>query len=499
MPKTLLLADDSVVIQKLVGLSFANEDIELVTTDNGDEALTRAREIIPDLVLADVVMPGKNGYEVCAAIKGDPQLAHVPVLLLTGTFEAFDEERARQVGSDGHITKPFEAQGLVDRVTELLVRAAQASPAAVPAAPPPPAASAPPQAPPSAAAGPAPAAPFAAAAPTASSDDAFDFFDDSVQQLAAEEPTLVDASPAGVSAPGPATAGADPPSSLADDPLAIDGLGESGILDDSFGLEPSGPDDLTRAVTSPPPAPAAAPPIPDDLGATRIAFDEDPLAGDPASAAAGAESPAAPAANASPWQGETVATPTPAADPMLADDLFAEPSAPPSAPPPRPEPALPDIPVTTSDSPPTAPRVDVAASPAPPVPGPDPLEAAAAEMRQDANADGSPAAPAASEKSDFDVSISDLGSDLGDPFASSSSAEANAASSTASRAASLDASPEMRDRIHETLEKVAWEAFADLSDTIVRQVIQRVESVIWEIVPQMAETLIQEEIRRIKG
>jgi CheY-like chemotaxis protein len=78
MPKTLLLADDSVVIQKLVGLSFANEDIELVTTDNGDDALTRAREITPDLVLADVVMPGKNGYEVCAAIKGDPQLSHVP-------------------------------------------------------------------------------------------------------------------------------------------------------------------------------------------------------------------------------------------------------------------------------------------------------------------------------------------------------------------------------------------------------------------------------------
>ena len=57
----------------------------------------------------------------------------------------------------------------------------------------------------------------------------------------------------------------------------------------------------------------------------------------------------------------------------------------------------------------------------------------------------------------------------------------------------------MRDRIHETLEKVAWEAFADLSDTIVRQVLQRVESTVWEIVPQMAEALIQEEIRRMKG
>ena len=62
-----------------------------------------------------------------------------------------------------------------------------------------------------------------------------------------------------------------------------------------------------------------------------------------------------------------------------------------------------------------------------------------------------------------------------------------------------DLSPVMRDCIHEALEKVAWEAFADLSDTIVRQVLQRVESVVWEIVPQMAEALIQEEIRRMKG
>ena len=125
MPKTLLLADDSVVIQKLVALSFANEEIDLITVYNGDEALQKVRESVPDLVLADVVMPGKNGYEVCEAIKGDPQLRHIPVLLLTGTFEAFDEERARQVGSDGRITKPFEAQALVARVNELLTSTAR--------------------------------------------------------------------------------------------------------------------------------------------------------------------------------------------------------------------------------------------------------------------------------------------------------------------------------------------------------------------------------------
>ena len=138
MSKTLLLADDSVVIQKLVGLSFANEDVEIVSTDNGDDAVIKARELRPDVILADVVMPGKSGYEVCEAIKQDSTLAHIPVLLLTGTFEAFDESRASGVGADGHITKPFEAQALVERVKNVIKNARPpAAPArtALPSAP----------------------------------------------------------------------------------------------------------------------------------------------------------------------------------------------------------------------------------------------------------------------------------------------------------------------------------------------------------------------------
>ena len=86
MPKTLLLADDSVTIQKVVGITFANEDVELVTVDNGDDALVRAREVQPDIVLADVSMPGLNGYALCAELKRDPGLQRIPVLLLTGTL-----------------------------------------------------------------------------------------------------------------------------------------------------------------------------------------------------------------------------------------------------------------------------------------------------------------------------------------------------------------------------------------------------------------------------
>ena len=106
MSKTLLLADDSVTIQKVVGISFASEDVTLVTVDNGDDAIERAREVRPDVILADVVMPGKTGYEVCEAIKADSALSHIPVLLLTGTFEAFDEERAQRVGAAGTSPSP---------------------------------------------------------------------------------------------------------------------------------------------------------------------------------------------------------------------------------------------------------------------------------------------------------------------------------------------------------------------------------------------------------
>jgi len=124
MPKTLLLADDSVTIQKVVRITLANEDIELVTADNGDHALVRARQIKPDLVLADIGMPGLDGYALCKAIREDPTIAHTPVLLLTGTFETYDEQKAQEVGASGYISKPFEAQVLVSRVLAMLAESA---------------------------------------------------------------------------------------------------------------------------------------------------------------------------------------------------------------------------------------------------------------------------------------------------------------------------------------------------------------------------------------
>jgi CheY-like chemotaxis protein len=116
----LLLADDSVTIQRVIELTFADEDVDVVAVGDGQQAIDRVRTDRPDIVLADVGMPQRDGYEVAAFIKGDPELAHIPVLLLTGAFEPIDEARARAVGCDGVLVKPFEPQMVISRVRDLL-------------------------------------------------------------------------------------------------------------------------------------------------------------------------------------------------------------------------------------------------------------------------------------------------------------------------------------------------------------------------------------------
>jgi CheY-like chemotaxis protein len=122
MGNKLLLADDSITIQKVVGIIFANEDYELTVVDSGIAAMEKARELVPDIILIDALMPGKNGYEVCEEVRRDPTLKHIPLLLLTGAFEPFDEERARQCGADDSISKPFESQHLIDKVRALIAQ-----------------------------------------------------------------------------------------------------------------------------------------------------------------------------------------------------------------------------------------------------------------------------------------------------------------------------------------------------------------------------------------
>jgi CheY-like chemotaxis protein len=136
VPHTLLLADDSVTIQRVIELTFADEDIRVVAVSDGDQAIAAVDRNPPDIVLADVGMPGRTGYEVAQHIRSTPRLSHIPVLLLTGAFEPVDQARAQQAGCDGVLAKPFEPQLVIGRVKELLSRAGGGqAPAGVAAAP----------------------------------------------------------------------------------------------------------------------------------------------------------------------------------------------------------------------------------------------------------------------------------------------------------------------------------------------------------------------------
>ena len=115
--RKLLLADDSITIQKVVDLTFADEGLSVLCVGNGREAIERLDDFAPDIVLADVFMPEVNGYEVCEYIKQNDKFKHVPVLLLVGSFEPFDKEEARRVGANDTLTKPFQSiRRLIERV-----------------------------------------------------------------------------------------------------------------------------------------------------------------------------------------------------------------------------------------------------------------------------------------------------------------------------------------------------------------------------------------------
>ena len=121
--RTLLLADDSVAIQKVIDLTFTDEGMQVITAGDGQDALEKLNQFKPDVVLADIYMPGVNGYELCKHIKQSDQFHDVPVMLLVGSFEPFDEAEAKRAGADDVVTKPFQSiRDLVSRVGLLVNR-----------------------------------------------------------------------------------------------------------------------------------------------------------------------------------------------------------------------------------------------------------------------------------------------------------------------------------------------------------------------------------------
>lgn len=117
---TLLLVDDSVTIQRVIELTFANENVRVVSVGDGRRALQWMDREAPDVMLVDIDAPEVDGYAVTSHVRQSPRLKHVPVLLLAGVFEPMDDIQAREAGADGVLAKPFEPEQLVSRVRSLL-------------------------------------------------------------------------------------------------------------------------------------------------------------------------------------------------------------------------------------------------------------------------------------------------------------------------------------------------------------------------------------------
>jgi CheY-like chemotaxis protein len=517
MAKTLLLADDSVTIQKVVGISFASEDVTLITVDNGDDAISRAREIRPDAILADVVMPGKNGYEVCEAVKGDPDLRHIPVLLLTGTFEAYDEERAERVGASGHVSKPFEAQTLVDEVKRMFAQSASSAAPATPAA--------------------APAASAEDADDTAG--DSFDFFDEDHGATAdaggGERTALIESDPLDLDAAAdalslddtrsPLSGGAGEPggAAVAERTMVLPGAGgphetysaaEQTIAIPAEERVPRAPREPVNLDEADLPPPMAEP----GLSGARADF----LA--PDTAAAPVEAPAAAAgADAITQPNPPVASgPEASLEPSLGDSLdplspardgldfdFETPS-----PVPGDDSAVrvdsADLAEATVLDPAGASGFDVSSSDLgtamPPPPSEPPSPAPAAAPAEDPWPAKLPswAEPAATPQPPHRVEppvapeppAAATPTPVPQPPPRVSSAPAG---EPAAEAALSAIAPALREQLHDTLEKIAWESFSDVTEKIVRQAVEKVEAIAWEVIPQLAETLVREEIRRMKS
>jgi hypothetical protein len=422
-------------------------------------------------------MPGKSGYEVCEAIKADPELRHIPVLLLTGTFEAFDEEQAARVGAAGHVAKPFEAQTLVDRVNELL------------AASPPPAPATAAMSAPKAAADPAPR--------LAGNDDSFDFFDDDLSDVAA-------------------------PTASTPDPMPMESEGSAF----SFGVSDVAPvdDPLASPLVAAPASDHTVAILPDDAGAADFEFDA-PLAVDPVEVPPTALSADLDDRGYGDPADELLAVASPDDDDSFvtadatgtADESFdfsfdgeAARLVPPGASAPLHVEAE-DVAQATVLDPRGASGYDVSSSDlgdpfagptaepmAPSIDAPQPGDAT---QFLDLDAPGDDEPIASVEMVDAPaVPVAE------DPICEAPPQPPEAARSlTADDAAArtdsvlAEITPQIREQIHDTLEKIAWESFGDVTEKVVAEVVDRIEKVAWEVIPQLTEKLVKAEIRRMKG
>ncbi|MCX5698451.1 MAG: response regulator [Candidatus Omnitrophica bacterium] len=120
MPKTILVVDDEPQLVDLVKMRLEANNYLVLTADDGQEALEKARQDKPDLIILDLMLPKMDGYKVCGLLKADARYNKIPIILFTARAQESDRKTGKDVGADAYITKPFEPQTLLGAIKELL-------------------------------------------------------------------------------------------------------------------------------------------------------------------------------------------------------------------------------------------------------------------------------------------------------------------------------------------------------------------------------------------
>ena len=542
MPHKLLFADDSVTIQRVIELTFAGEDVEVITVGDGQKAIERIGTDRPDIVLTDIGMPERNGYEVAEFVKTHPDLKHIPVVLLTGAFESVDEARVRAIGCDGWLVKPFEPQLVINRVRDLLQgrgSGAQGTPPPgqrpsskgqaaeqsrdVPAAPPPAAPqrppSAAPQQPPSRPAArpsPAPAVRARASAPTTvarqskpadAMEEYFDRLDAAFANLDSPHPSQSDDRQVEDGRDQALHRGEPSGSQEAGEELENWDL-DTGATADSAPQtsNPVAASDSDRTAASPMKPRAPSVPLAPPVRQASSAPPAPPVQRAPAAPPAPPTPPAPPvrqASSAPPAPPVQRAPATPPAQPTPPAPPVRQASSAPPAPPvqrapatPPAQPTPPAPPVRQASSAPPAPPVQPApAQPAPPAPSVQPAPATPpAPPAPPAEETAQPSQPAhvqpRAEPKPEPAPISVPAPSLADAFTALLAAEQRLpGQSGATQPRGQAEAPAVPDELVEELTRRVLDGATD----------QAVRDVVADTVSQVAERLVRDEIERIKG
>jgi len=124
MKARILVADDSATMQKVVELALSRVGVELVQARSAEEAMRKARDVKPDLMLIDHSMPDRSGQDLCATFRKDPKLKGVPIILMAGASSPVDAAAVQRAGASDVVTKPFDSQTLIGKVKQFLLGAA---------------------------------------------------------------------------------------------------------------------------------------------------------------------------------------------------------------------------------------------------------------------------------------------------------------------------------------------------------------------------------------